>query len=73
MRDTRIVRELGDKLTQYFASYSNPKYDLWQGGVAKGNTPKVGMWLERNPWPWIKNCLMILCLTMRLKKFVPSS
>lgn len=31
-----VVAELDKKLTQFFDTYSDPKYDLWKGGSAKG-------------------------------------
>ncbi|MBW2274304.1 MAG: sulfatase-like hydrolase/transferase [Deltaproteobacteria bacterium] len=54
MRDSELVRGLDATLEQFFARYSDPAYDLWKGGVAKGTTPKPVMWLRRNPWPWAK-------------------
>lgn len=32
----KIVKELDDRLTAFFAKYSDKKYDVWKGGTAKG-------------------------------------
>jgi choline-sulfatase len=33
-----VVAELDRRLTQFFDTYSNAKYDLWRGGTVKGST-----------------------------------
>ena len=33
-----VVSELDRRLTQFFDTYSNAEYDLWQGGTVKGST-----------------------------------
>jgi len=33
-----VVSELDSRLTQFFDTYSNAEYDLWQGGTVKGTT-----------------------------------
>jgi hypothetical protein len=40
-RDT--VEALSDRLEAFFARYSNPRYDLWRGGVAKGSVVRPGL------------------------------
>jgi hypothetical protein len=32
------VLELDRRLSQFFDTWSNPEYDLWQGGTVKGTT-----------------------------------
>lgn len=47
-----VALELKNKLTGFFARYSDPKYDLWQGGTAKGSVirPKVFKNLYGDDW-----------------------
>lgn len=47
-----IIIELDSKLMNFFAQYSNQKYDLWRGGVAKGSVMRPGMFksLYGNDW-----------------------
>ena len=33
-----VVAELDSRLTRFFDTYSNAKYDLWRGGTVKGST-----------------------------------
>ncbi|RLA00284.1 MAG: hypothetical protein DRQ47_09695, partial [Gammaproteobacteria bacterium] len=33
-----VVSKLDKRLTKFFDTYSNPEYDLWQGGTVKGST-----------------------------------
>ena len=34
---TDVISELDTQLEHFFEEYSNPRYDLWKGGVAKGS------------------------------------
>lgn len=54
MKDSVGVAELDEALEAFFARYSAPEYDLWKGGIAKGTSPKMGFWLKRNGWPWVR-------------------
>jgi hypothetical protein len=54
MMNSKLVKELDGMLDKFFAEYSTPAYNLWDHGVAKGTTPKPGMWIKRNPLPWLK-------------------
>jgi arylsulfatase A-like enzyme len=38
-----IAERLHRRLTDFFQHYSDPKYDLWRGGVAKGSVIRVEM------------------------------
>ena len=31
-----VVTDLDNRLTEFFTTYADEKYDLWQGGTAKG-------------------------------------
>ena len=33
-----VISQLDEKLTRFFATYSNAQYDLWRGGTVKGTT-----------------------------------
>ena len=33
-----VIEQLDRRLTQFFATYSAPQYDLWRGGTVKGST-----------------------------------
>jgi len=50
-----VVEELDQKLTEFFAEYADPKYDLWNGGTAKGTVQRPGMFKELygNEWETI--------------------
>ncbi|RME61875.1 MAG: DUF4976 domain-containing protein, partial [Alphaproteobacteria bacterium] len=39
----RVAARLSRQLDTFFATYSNPKYDLWHGGVAKGSLMRPSM------------------------------
>ncbi len=54
MKDEPEVAELDRSLEEFFTRYSEPEYDLWSGGVAKGTTPQTLFWLKRNGWPWVR-------------------
>jgi hypothetical protein len=41
-----LVTELDSRLTAFFERYSNPKYDLWKGGIAKGSVVRPGMFRD---------------------------
>ena len=43
---TNVIEELDLKLTELFAEYADPKYDLWNGGTAKGSVQRPGMYQE---------------------------
>ena len=36
-----VISELDGRLSQFFNTYSNAKYDLWRGGTVKGSTESV--------------------------------
>ncbi len=42
----KIAASLDKKLDRFFAKYSDIKYDLWRGGVAKGSVIRPGMFRE---------------------------
>ena len=50
-----VVEELDQKLTEFFAQYADPKYDLWDGGTAKGTVQRPEMFKELygNEWETI--------------------
>lgn len=54
LRDGEIAARLDAMLDGWFDRYSDPAFDLWAGGVATGTVPKPGMWLKRDPLPWIR-------------------
>ncbi len=37
------IKQLQQRLDTFFEQYSDPKYDLWQGGIAKGSVIRVDM------------------------------
>lgn len=41
-----IEAELAVRVTTYFEAYSDPKYDLWQGGAAKSNVTFQALWQD---------------------------
>jgi arylsulfatase A-like enzyme len=49
-----LAAQLDARLDGFFSVYTDPAYDLWRVGVAKGTPPKPFYWLKRNPWPWVK-------------------
>ena len=49
-----FVKKLDQQLDTFFATYSDPQYNLWEGGVSKGTTPNPKPWIKQNPLPWIK-------------------
>lgn len=38
-----VIEKLDHQLTRFFADYSDPQYDLWRGGVAKGSVIRPEM------------------------------
>jgi hypothetical protein len=54
LRESERVAHLDGMLESWFDRYADPAYDLWAEGIAKGTNPKPGMWIQRNPWPWIR-------------------
>lgn len=47
-----IKNELGGQLTKFFERYSDPKYDLWKGGIAKGSVVRPGMFKKLYGEQW---------------------
>jgi hypothetical protein len=41
-----VVAELSGRLDVFFSRYSNPRWDLWKGGVAKSNSTRPFLWKE---------------------------
>ena len=41
-----VSRMLITKIDRFFAQYSNPRYDLWNGGRAQSNSDKPWLWKE---------------------------
>jgi len=41
-----VTGQLLQKLTTFFAQYSDPRYDLWQGGAPQSNSDKPWLWRE---------------------------
>jgi arylsulfatase A-like enzyme len=39
----QTVRALDARLEAFFERYSDPRYDLWRGGIAKGSVIRPGM------------------------------
>jgi hypothetical protein len=40
------VEDLVARLDAFFDTYSNPKWNLWAGGTAKGNSTRPFLWRE---------------------------
>ncbi|MDC1436243.1 sulfatase-like hydrolase/transferase [Gammaproteobacteria bacterium] len=47
-----IAIELDRKVTEFYAQYSTDKYDLWQGGTAKGSVARPGVFQALNGEQW---------------------
>ena len=47
-----VEAELAAQILTYFDSYSDPKYDLWNGGTAKSNVTFQALWQDAwgNDW-----------------------
>jgi len=41
-----VTAQLLEQLTVYFTEFSDPKYDLWQGGAPQSNSDKTWLWRE---------------------------
>jgi len=41
-----VVKSLSDQIDQFYARYSHPKWDLWQGGTVKSNSTRPFLWQE---------------------------
>jgi hypothetical protein len=37
------VAALDKRLDEFFSRYSDPRYDLWRGGIAKGSVIRPGL------------------------------
>jgi hypothetical protein len=37
---------LSERIDDFFVRYSEPEYDLWQGGTTKSNTDKPWLWKD---------------------------
>ena len=44
----KTEKELSNKITTFFGTYADPKYDLWRGGKPKSNTSRP--WLWKDAW-----------------------
>jgi arylsulfatase A-like enzyme len=42
----RVARSLSERIDDFFVRYSEPEYDLWQGGTTKSNTDKPWLWKD---------------------------
>jgi arylsulfatase A-like enzyme len=51
---SHTVQQLDAQLDEFFARYSKPEYDLWQGGTSKGTMPNPVPWIKKFPLPWLK-------------------
>jgi hypothetical protein len=40
----KVTRELDTKVTAFFTHYSDPRYDLWNGGTAKLISYRPHLW-----------------------------
>ncbi len=47
-----IIQGLSDKIDKYFSAYSNPKWNLWQGGTVKSNSSRPYFWKEYYGEKW---------------------
>jgi len=41
-----IAQTLGSRLSDHFARYSEPQYNLWEGGSLKSNSDKPWFWAD---------------------------
>ena len=46
-----VVSDLSGRLDEFFSQYSDPRWDLWKGGVAKSNSTRPFLWKE----VWVKH------------------
>ncbi len=54
LSESDTVQQLDAQLDDFFARYSRPEYDLWQGGTSKGTMPNPIPWIKKFPLPWLK-------------------
>ena len=47
-----VQRHLSRALREFFAEFSDPQYDLWRGGVAKGSIVRPGMFRKLYGEAW---------------------
>ena len=47
-----ISSHLVDRINSFFAANSDPRYDLWSGGVAKSSSDKPWLWQEAHGPNW---------------------
>ena len=40
------ITKLDHQMTRFFDTYSDPKYDLWRGGIAKGSVIRTDMFRQ---------------------------
>ena len=41
-----VVAELSARVDEFYAKYTNPRWDLWKGGVVKSNSTRPFLWKE---------------------------
>lgn len=41
-----VAGDLRDRINAFFATYADPRYDLWQGGSAKSNVTYAKLWQD---------------------------
>jgi arylsulfatase A-like enzyme len=41
-----VVGQLSAQLNEFFSEYTNPRWDLWQGGTVKPNSTRPFLWEE---------------------------
>jgi arylsulfatase A-like enzyme len=41
-----VVAKLSARLNEFFSDYTNPRWDLWQGGTVKSNSTRPFLWNE---------------------------
>ena len=51
-----VIRELSLRLDNQFAAYSDPKWDLWNGGSVKSNSTRPFLWQEVWGAHWSPTC-----------------
>jgi len=42
----QVRQQLSEQLNEFFANYSDPQFDLWQGGTVKSNTSRPWLWAD---------------------------
>ena len=48
-----VEAQLKAQISSYFAAYSDPKYDLWNGGTAKSNVAFQALWQDAWGQDWL--------------------